>query len=39
MSCCAHILNLVMSDGLKELHNSIINIRNVVRFVGLHHKD
>jgi len=32
MSCCAHVLNLVVSDGLKELHNSITSIRNVVRF-------
>ena len=33
MQCCTHILNLVVSDGLKELHNSITSIRNVVRFV------
>ena len=32
MRCCAHILNLVVSDGLKELHNSIISIRNAIRF-------
>lgn len=33
--CCAHILNLVVNDGLnsKDLHASINKIRNVVRFV------
>ncbi|KAF7832006.1 zinc finger BED domain-containing protein RICESLEEPER 2-like [Senna tora] len=31
--CCAHILNLIVSDGLKELHSSIAAIRNAVRFV------
>lgn len=31
--CCAHILNLVVNDGLKELHASINKIRNAVRFV------
>ncbi|XP_061358176.1 zinc finger BED domain-containing protein RICESLEEPER 2-like [Gastrolobium bilobum] len=31
--CCAHILNLVVNDGLKELHASITKIRNAVRFV------
>ncbi|KAF7820677.1 zinc finger BED domain-containing protein RICESLEEPER 2-like [Senna tora] len=30
---CAHILNLVVNDGLKDLHNSISAIRNVVRYV------
>jgi len=32
MRCCAHIPNLVVSDGLKELHNLITSIRNAVRF-------
>jgi len=32
MRCCAHILNLVVSDDLKELHNSITSIRNAIRF-------
>nr|KYP36927.1 Putative AC9 transposase [Cajanus cajan] len=31
--CCAHILNLVVNNGLKDLHVSINKIRNVVRFV------
>nr|KYP38025.1 Putative AC transposase [Cajanus cajan] len=33
MRCCAHILNLVVNDGLKDVHNSIANIRTAVRFV------
>nr|KYP64006.1 hypothetical protein KK1_018593 [Cajanus cajan] len=33
MRCCAHILNLVVNDGLRELTDSIASIRNVVRFV------
>ncbi|KAF7838915.1 zinc finger BED domain-containing protein RICESLEEPER 2-like [Senna tora] len=32
--CCAHILNLVVNDGLKDLHNSISAIRNAVRYVS-----
>ncbi|KAE8654273.1 hypothetical protein F3Y22_tig00117056pilonHSYRG01275 [Hibiscus syriacus] len=31
--CCAHILNLVVQDGLKEWNSSISNIRNAVRYV------
>ena len=31
--CCAHILNLVVNDGLKEMHESISKIRNAIRFV------
>ncbi|RZB57227.1 Zinc finger BED domain-containing protein RICESLEEPER 2 [Glycine soja] len=32
--CCAHILNLVVNDGLKEYHPSISSrIRNAVRYV------
>ncbi|KAL3028011.1 hypothetical protein AAZX31_03G089700 [Glycine max] len=30
--CCAHILNLVINNGLRDVHNSIPTIRNVVRF-------
>ncbi|KAF7820633.1 zinc finger BED domain-containing protein RICESLEEPER 2-like [Senna tora] len=33
MRCCAHILNLIVMDGLKEVHDSIVKIRNAVRFV------
>ncbi|KAF7833205.1 zinc finger BED domain-containing protein RICESLEEPER 2-like [Senna tora] len=33
MRCCAHSLNLVANDGLKDLHNSIFAIRNVFRYV------
>ncbi|XP_072054326.1 zinc finger BED domain-containing protein RICESLEEPER 2-like [Arachis hypogaea] len=31
--CCAHILNLVVNDGLREMHESILKIRNAVRHV------
>ncbi|KAK2641027.1 hypothetical protein Ddye_022790 [Dipteronia dyeriana] len=31
--CCAHILNLIVGDGLKDLHDSIVAIRNAVKFV------
>ena len=31
--CCAHILNLVVNDGLKDMHDSISKIRNAVRYV------
>ncbi|KAI5420392.1 hypothetical protein KIW84_044253 [Lathyrus oleraceus] len=31
--CCAHILNLVVQDVLKDYHSSISKIRNVVRYV------
>ncbi|KAL5549186.1 hypothetical protein UlMin_004417 [Ulmus minor] len=33
--CCAHILNLIVSDGLKELHHSISAIRAAVRYIRL----
>nr|POE71034.1 zinc finger bed domain-containing protein ricesleeper 1 [Quercus suber] len=33
MRCCAHILNLIVQDGLKELNESIVRVRNVVRYV------
>ncbi|CAH9082608.1 unnamed protein product [Cuscuta europaea] len=31
--CCAHIINLIVSEGLKDLHDSISAIRNAVRFI------
>ncbi|WCJ28874.1 Zinc finger BED domain-containing protein RICESLEEPER 2 [Euphorbia peplus] len=33
--CCAHILNLIVKDGLKDLDDSIVRIRDVVRYVRL----
>ncbi|KAH9780746.1 BED-type domain-containing protein [Citrus sinensis] len=31
--CCAHILILIVLGGLKELHASIVGIRNAVKYV------
>ncbi|CAK8534811.1 unnamed protein product [Lathyrus sativus] len=33
MRCCAHILNLVVRDGLKVASTSISSVRNAIRFV------
>ncbi|KAK2646777.1 hypothetical protein Ddye_021972 [Dipteronia dyeriana] len=33
LRCCAHILNLIVSDGMKDLHESIVAIRNAVKYV------
>lgn len=33
MRCCAHILNLIVNEGLKSMHDSLIKIRNAVRYV------
>ncbi|KAF7822019.1 zinc finger BED domain-containing protein RICESLEEPER 2-like [Senna tora] len=33
MRCCAHILNLIVMDGLKDVNDSILKIRNEVRYV------
>ena len=30
MSCCAHILNLIVQSGLKSIHESIAKVWNVV---------
>lgn len=30
---CAHIMNLIVNDRLKELHDSVASVRNVVRYV------
>uniref|UniRef100_A0A2N9IZ29 HAT C-terminal dimerisation domain-containing protein n=1 Tax=Fagus sylvatica TaxID=28930 RepID=A0A2N9IZ29_FAGSY len=32
MRCCAHILNLIVQDGLKDIHDSIAKVRNAVRY-------
>ncbi|MED6195199.1 hypothetical protein PIB30_117185 [Stylosanthes scabra] len=31
--CCAHVLNLIVNEGIKEQHTSIESIRNAVRYV------
>ncbi|XP_038896277.1 zinc finger BED domain-containing protein RICESLEEPER 2-like [Benincasa hispida] len=31
--CCAHILNLIVCDGLKDINDSLVRIRDAVRFV------
>jgi hypothetical protein len=31
MRCCAHILNLIVTDGLKEVSDSIVKVRNAVK--------
>jgi len=31
--CCAHILNLIVSDGLKEVDESIVKVRSTVKYV------
>ena len=33
MRCCAHIINLIVNEGLKKMHDSISSVRNVVRYV------
>ncbi|KAL2330892.1 hypothetical protein Fmac_018473 [Flemingia macrophylla] len=33
MRCCAHILNLIVKDGLKEIDNSILRIRAAVKYI------
>ncbi|KAG2724850.1 hypothetical protein I3760_01G037400 [Carya illinoinensis] len=33
MRCCAHILNLVVNEGLKECNDAITMVRNAVRYV------
>ncbi|KAI4331750.1 hypothetical protein L6164_016707 [Bauhinia variegata] len=33
MRCCAHILNLIVMDGLKDMHDSVVKIRNTMRYV------
>ncbi|KAL0552077.1 hypothetical protein IC582_011172 [Cucumis melo] len=33
MRCCAHVINLIVNEGLKEMHDSIAYVRNAVRYV------
>ena len=33
MRCCAHILNLIVGDGLREIDASIAKVREAVRCV------
>jgi hypothetical protein len=33
LRCCAHILNLVVSEGLKEVDDSIVKVRSAVKYV------
>ena len=31
--CCAHILNLIVQDGIRDLNESIFKVHNVARYV------
>jgi len=31
--CCAHIINLIVHEGLKDVDDSIVRIRNMVKYV------
>jgi hypothetical protein len=33
MRCAAHIINLIVSDGLKEMDDSVKRVRATVRFI------
>ena len=33
LHCCAHILNLIIQDGLKEIDDAIENVRDSVKYV------
>ncbi|KAJ0264749.1 HAT protein [Hirschfeldia incana] len=33
MRCCAHILNLIVKDGLAQVKESVVAIRNAVKYV------
>ena len=35
MRCAAHILNSIVQEGLKGIHNSIVKVRKAVRYVKL----
>ncbi|KAK3184795.1 hypothetical protein Dsin_032081 [Dipteronia sinensis] len=31
LRCCAHIVNLIVNDVLREMHDSVVAIRNAVK--------
>jgi hypothetical protein len=33
MRCCAHILNLIVAEGLKEVDDSVVRVRSAVKYV------
>lgn len=33
MRCCAYILNLIVTKGLKEVSNAIVKVRNAMKYV------
>ena len=33
LRCCAHVINLVVKDGLEDQHKSVVRIRKAVRYV------
>ncbi|XP_057760442.1 zinc finger BED domain-containing protein RICESLEEPER 2-like [Arachis stenosperma] len=33
MRCCAHIINLIVKEGLKEIDESVLRIRSAVKYV------
>jgi hypothetical protein len=33
LHCCAHILNLIVQDGLKEIDDAIKKVRDSVKYV------
>ena len=33
MRCCAHILNLIVTKGLKEVDDSIVRVRSAVKYM------
>jgi hypothetical protein len=36
MRCCAHILNLIVIEGLKEVDDSLVRVRSAVKYVKSH---
>ena len=31
--CCAHILNLIVQDGLKEIDGAVVKVRGSVKYI------